>query len=290
MLLPCYDFLDEWTIRLIIQRALYSRLPTKVPKRICLPATKAKFRLIWPLCVQISLILGLVTPIVSTAQTNSVRLARVTYLTTNLDSAMRSFLAHGFKFEHSEFAAYGPVAVRLPCGNSIELESSDGSWAIPRDTSAWKTRALAAYGNHVAGVAFAVEDIPLLGRHLDSLGIPHGLVAPSGFGMIGTAPLDFVFVPREARTPTSEAGQNGYRRISWLVLTASDSSQALLRRVFDALNLRKLHEGCCDYWLVGPVDARTAIRFEIPSATPEKSFKPEGQWLSIEDGGIIFGY
>jgi hypothetical protein len=263
-----------------------------VPQRICLSATKAKYGLIRPLFGPILLILGLVAPIASPAQTIAVRLERVTLLTSNLDRAMRSFLARGFRFESSDFAPYGPVRVRFSSGATLELESGD-----PKDSSDWKTRALAAYGNHVAGVAFAIDDLPRVARRLDSIGIPHGPVTPHGFGLAGIAPLDLVFVPRDAHGIQSATGKNGYRRVSWLLLTASDSSQALLRRVFDALGLRKLHEGCCDYWLTGPVDARTAIRFEIPvdersstSAAPEKSFKPEGEWLSIEDGGIVYGY
>jgi hypothetical protein len=252
-----------------------------VPQRICLSATKAKYGLLRPLFGPILLFLGLVAPIASPAQTNAVRLERVTLLTSNLDSAMRSFLAHGFRFEPSKFAPYGPVRILLSSGVTLELESSD-----PKDLSDWKTRARAAYGNHVAGIAFAVDDLPGVARRLDSMRIPHGPVTPHGFGLAGIAPLDVVFVPRNMSVATGAIGKNGYRRVSWLLLTASDSSQALLRRVFDALGLRKLHEGCCDYWLTGPVDARTAIRFELPSA----AFRPEGEWLSIEDGGIVYGY
>ncbi|MDP4288938.1 MAG: hypothetical protein Q8922_13500 [Bacteroidota bacterium] len=255
----------------------------------------------FPICLLVFPVSSLVTPGRLQAQTSSIRLERITYLTANLDSTMRSFLLQGFSFGPEEFAPYGPVTIRLPSGESIDFVSSS-----KLDTSDWKARALAAYGDHVAGVSFAVDDVSNVLARFDSLAIPHGPLTSSGFGLRGIAPLDMVFVPRDGAgesrrapiTPTgAPAESNSYRRISWLLLTASDSSQALLRRVFDALGLRKQHEGCCDYWLIGPVDARTAVRFEIPlddrfstPSTRERSFVPEGEWLSIEDGGIVYGY
>jgi hypothetical protein len=70
----------------------------------------------------------------------------------------------------------------------------------------------------------------------------------------------------------------------WLLLTVSDSTESLLRQTFADLKIPRAHEGCCDYWLIGPADHRTALRFELPSTT----FRGSGNWLSIEEGGVVF--
>ena len=238
---------------------------------------------------------GLLMTIPSQArsQSNLVALERIVYLTGNLDSLTWSYIDNGFAVQRGEFEPFGTMhnLVRLPSGQTVELQST-----ASEDTNDWRRKAVAWYGTHVDGIVFRVPDAARLFLKFDSLGIPHGPLLPSyhgeklsvGFGLQGPEPLDVSFISYDSAVPqhTVNMPPNRFRRISWLLLTASPDEERLLRSVFGALGLRKLHEGCCDYWLLGPPEYPLAIRFELPSTT----FACEGHWLSIENGGVIYAY
>jgi hypothetical protein len=137
-----------------------------------------------------------------------------------------------------------------------------------------------------------VDDLQAVLHALDSMKIEHTAPVANTFSLLGTAPLEITFVA--THNPAYSQPENRYSRISWIVLTANDSTQRLMRRVFAALRLKQFHEGCCDYWTLGPVDSRTAIRFELPPgsswASPPPKVHPEPWWLSIEEGGVVYAY
>jgi len=227
------------------------------------------------------------------------------YLTGNLDSLLHSFAEQGFEIAGGplngtrESGTYTPLAhdwsaplpqvnkVLLPSGQRVEFQSPPTN-----DTSDWRWRAVAAFGTRVAGIILRVRDIPGLARAFDSLNIPHGPVERSAsglsLGLLGPEPLDVAFVSGDSapQLHVSNIPPNRFTRISWLLLTASEKSEVTLRLVFTVLGLTKSHEGCCDYWMLGPPENRVGIRFELPTTT----FTGLGEWLSIEPGGIVFAY
>ena len=223
----------------------------------------------------------------SNAQTPQIRLKKITYLTSNLDSSIRAFLRDGFAFSLGEYHPFGPFQVTLPSGHEIALIGSDTT-----DTTKPQTRLLRQFGNHVCMVEFEVDSIEALARAFDSASIAHSPLASNAFTLSGFAPLEISFT--EVSDTTYPQMWNRYTRISWLVLTANDSSERIMRNVFSTLQLRQFHEGCCDYWTLGPVDARTAIRFELPPgsswASPPPKPHPEQGWLSIDEGGVVYAY
>jgi hypothetical protein len=245
----------------------------------------------WGVVAAIWAIIGLLIPLQAHSQSNPVTLERVVYLTGNLDSLTRSYIDGGFAIERSEFEPFGTVrnVIRLPSGQTVELQSMSSM-----DTDDWRRNAITWYGTHVGGVVFGVYNAARLLLKFDSLGIPHGPLITShygeklAFGLKGPEPLDVSFISDDSVMPqhTEAIPPNRFRRISWLLLTASPDEEHLLRSVFDALDLRKLHEGCCDYWLLGSPEYPVAIRFELPSTT----FAGKGNWLSIENGGVIYAY
>ena len=226
------------------------------------------------------------------AQTNAITLERISYLTPNLDSLSRTFQKQGFRISSSEYDPLGveQYSIVLPSLQTVELETSHSS-----DSADWRRKAIRAYGTHVSGVVFSVPDIRILARTFDSVGISHSAIeadrqgASIHVGMTGPQPLDVVFEspPSSPKPPAVDTvEQPRLSRISWLLLTASPSEEALFRRIFSALSLRKKHEGCCDYWLIGQPENRIAVRFELPTTT----FFGKGDWLSIEPGGVVFFY
>ena len=221
------------------------------------------------------------------AQTPQIRLNRITYLTANLDSSIRAFLRDGFIFSHTEYHPYGPFLITLPAGHEIALIGSDTS-----DTTKQQAREIKQFGNHIAKVEFEVDSLEIVTRAFDSMKIEYMTIDTHKLLLCGFSPLEISF--SDSRDTTHPQLANRYSRISWLVLTVNDSTEAIMRRMFAALRLRKYHEGCCDYWTLGPVDARTAIRFELPPgspwASPPPKPHPEPGWLSIEEGGVVYAY
>jgi hypothetical protein len=229
------------------------------------------------------------------AQINSVTFDRLLYLTPNLDSLVRTDTKLGFRVVPPS-PTEGRAQIILPSGQNVTLLAPELDW---------QKLATKAYGTHAAGLVLRVPNALQLYLHLDSLSIPHGNLdevrtdtsGQFSFGIDHIEPLDLTFVSSnpEPTPPTTDTTlpPNRFRRISWLVLTASAKTETLLRRVFDALELTMKHEGCCDYWLVGPPDNRIAIRFEVPEGWPRpipNQTTYEGWWLSIEDGDVIYAY
>jgi hypothetical protein len=241
----------------------------------------------------------LLLPIAAIGQTNAITFERLVYLTPSRDSFYHSPYASTFRVTETD-PENGDANMVLPSGQIITLREPQGI--------EWRAGAAAAYGTHIAGIVFRVPSVLQLGLTFDSLHIPHGDFTPSriensvqlSFGIDSLEPLDISFISSDSVMPsrtlplTDSIVQLGhYNRITWLVLTAGPNSEALLRRVFSALDLRQLHEGCCDYWLIGPPENRIAVRFAVPEGWPHPiPNQPtyEGNWLSIEEGGVIFAY
>jgi hypothetical protein len=269
------------------RRAKYSLSSQKVPPFLCHLETFRKNCRIFSYFAAFILFLALRLPDAE-AQSHSLRLSKISYLTANLDSTLKAFLGSGFVFGRTEYHPFGPFVVMLPAGHQIELSGSDIT-----DSTKAATRTLAKFGNHLARVELEARDIQSIAHTLDSAGIPHNAISANAFSLAGTSPLEISFCEPASKTVAAQM-ENRYSRISWLVLTASDSAQVMMRKVFGALGLKQFHEGCCDYWLVGPVESRTAIRFELPAgskwASPPPKQHPEPDWLSIEEGGVVYAY
>jgi hypothetical protein len=247
--------------------------------------SRKTLRILLVLCTFAAFLAGFLPD--SKAQTPQIRLKKITYLTANLDSSIRAFLRDGFIFDHTEYHPFGPFQVTLPATHQIWLVGSDTT-----DTTKWQTHALRQFHNHIANAEFEVDSLDVLLRKFDSLQIAHSSVMGGKFSLANLSPLEISFT--NANDTTHPQFGNRYSRISWLVLTANDSTEAIMRRVFAALGLRQFHEGCCDYWTLGQVDSRTAIRFELPPgstwASPPPKPHPEPGWLSIEEGGVVYAY
>jgi hypothetical protein len=229
------------------------------------------------------------------------------YLTPNLDSLTRAFVRRGFSVARGEFDPLGVSRnyVNLPSGQTIALETTY-SW----DTSDWRVRAIRDYGTHVSGLIFRTDSLEGLRAAISvdatpieqfSIYSPPGDTSPrDGFALAGPQPLDVVVLSsHEVKDSLIDIKDsildvkdslgdsqppNGLRRVMWLLLTVSDTTESQLRQFFDDLGVHRSHAGCCDYWILGPLELPVAIRFELPSTT----FRGQGEWLSIEDGGVVF--
>ncbi|HET6512864.1 MAG TPA: VOC family protein [Candidatus Kapabacteria bacterium] len=223
----------------------------------------------------------------------SLRLDHVTYLTRNLDSLTKAFQRRGFTVTPGDSKVLDMERhfVNLPDGTYIELQSTSST-----DTNDWRIRSLVRYGDHIASVTFQTPDLPLLRSKLESDSMEIGEILDEryegqllwrAFGVKDCEPLDIVFVQREqdlVELPIQHS--NGHRRIEWVIFSTVEESEPILRKLFDALDLTKRHEGWFDYWMMGSPEARLNVRIGPPY---NPLFKRDGG-IFIEENGLTFAY
>jgi hypothetical protein len=169
------------------------------------------------------------------------------------------------------------------------------------DTNDWRRSALKKYGSHISGIAFEVDSFLSLFKLLKFNNIPisdidsgyifHHLNKRYYFALDSCAPLDIVFFSKDT-SPTTIPDfdslthhPNNVFRLDWMLLSASPHVESRLRKFFEVIGALKQHQGCCDYWRVGPADDFCFFRFE-----PSPKAKGKDGWLSIEPDNIYFAY
>jgi hypothetical protein len=227
-----------------------------------------------------------------------IRLARITYLTSNLDSLTRSFLKKGFRISQGKRDPIGVFNnfITLEDKTQIILETTNS-----KDSTDWRIQILKNYGNHISGIAFEVNQIDSFYQILRSDSIPLSPVERFNnsdrssniyFALDSVLPLDVVFFQKDSLIkPLQEKDSlsnhpNHVFRIDWMLLSADSSNHRNIRKVFEAVAALQLHQGCCDYFRVGPSDDFCFFRFD---PLPQKA-KGKNNWLSIETDGIYFAY
>ena len=234
---------------------------------------------------------------------SGIRLARITFLTANLDSVTRSFVKKGYHIKLGKREPGGTFnnIIALQDGSEMILETTTSS-----DPIDWRQAALKKYGNHISGIAFEVNEIDSLYHALKLNNIPLSsldsvMIATttdsqylSGlFALDSCAPLDVVFYSKNPspyrHSPEIDSltnHPNHVFRFDWMLLSASPVIEERFRKIFEIINARKLHQGCCDYWRLGPSDDFCFFRFEPP---PKKT-KGKTDWLSVEPDNLYFAY
>jgi len=226
-----------------------------------------------------------------------IRPIRLTYLTGNLDSETRSFVKKGFRIKEGKREPGGVFSniILLQDGSQIILETT-----ISSDLNNWRFQALKKYKNSISGIVFEVESIDSLYNMMKRNNIPLQLLATSGksnksyrFALDSCAPLDVVFLSKDTsihvHSPEFDSlshHRNNVSRFDWMLLSVSPEIESWLRRFFEIIGARKMHEGCCDFWRVGPPDDFCFFRFD---PMPPKA-KGKKDWLSIEPDGVYFAY
>ncbi len=223
----------------------------------------------------------------------------ITYLTDKFDSLIASYSKAGYKITAGERSTFGLQSdfIWFEDGSYLEFQTTNTD-----DSTDWRFRAIRTFGTHVSSLGLRVVHLDSVLRELGDHSIDVGTnfvarlncpdlgrqVSIKGCALKGPAPLDVVFIESERVQPPKEATShaNSVFRVDWLLLTASPDEEALLRQTFDALKIRKRHEGCCDYWMVGPSTKRIGIRFQLHQDT----YVPLDNWLEIDNGAVIMAY
>ena len=229
---------------------------------------KVKLR---PIIVVILLVYMNLWPVKARGQILSpsgIRLQKITYLTSNLDSLTRSFTKRGYHIKNGirEPGGIFNNTIVFPNGCEIVLETT-----LSSDINDWRLQALKRYKDHISGIAFEVDSLIQFKDSLRS----HNISITSfsnGFALDSCAPLDIVFIPKDTsgRSDTLSHHPNHVFRFDWVLLSAGSDVEKKLRKVFDIMNVRKLHEGCCDFWRLGPSNDFCFFRFEPASSESKR--------------------
>jgi len=230
-----------------------------------------------------------------------IRLRRITYLTSNLDSLTRSFLKKGFKIKQGKREPGGVFSnlVLLRNGSEITLETT-----LSTDSKDWRWNALKKYGAHISGLAFEVDSIDKFYSLVKSGQIEVSELDSNRYGtyrsymtylfaLDSCLPLDVVFISKDTsqQIPSLEFDslshhKNNVFRFDWVLLSASPIIETRMRKFFEIIGAIKQHGGCYDFWRVGPADDFCFFRFEPPLAKT----KGINDWLSVEPDNIYFAY
>ena len=221
-----------------------------------------------------------------------IRLVRITYLTSNLDSLTRTFIKKGFRIIPGKREPDGVFnnKLMLQDGSEIILETT-----LSSNGDDWRVQTLRKYKNYISGLVFEVDSIESLLYLMKLSNIPIQSININksyAFALDSCAPLDVVFIPNDTLNIYSKGFDSFTRhpnhvfRFDWILLSASPLVELRLRKFFEVVGARKMHGGCCDFWRLGPPDDFCFFRFD-PLPPKAKGIK---DWLSIEPNGIYFAY
>lgn len=213
--------------------------------------------------------------------TNSIALDHLVLETTRIDSVARAFVLNGFDVRFDVLHSLNPVDT-VVLNHLTRIEIRHHTAFDPNDSQ------FSQLSSYYSAVVFrtpytsALRSILILDS--DRLGptfYPSDDTNHSAFGIAGGGPLDLIFM--DGDLSVHDPDMIDRNRIDWLILTAGVQTKRRLSETFDAIGLTKKHEGCCDYWMIGPAPERMKIRFDA-DANP-----PDPEWLSIEALGVIYG-
>jgi hypothetical protein len=78
---------------------------------------------------------------------------------------------------------------------------------------------------------------------------------------------------------------NRVHRIDWVLLSASSDVEVTIKKIFEVVDSKKMHGGCCDFWRIGTIFDPTFLRFE-----PAKKKAKDSGFLNVEEGNFYFAY
>ncbi len=87
-------------------------------------------------------------------------------------------------------------------------------------------------------------------------------------------------------TDTSAHHPNRVHRIDWVLLSVSSDVEATIKKIFEAVDSKKMRGGCCDFWRIGTGFDPTFLRFE-----PTRKIKAkDSEFFTVEEGNVYFAY
>jgi hypothetical protein len=226
------------------------------------------------------------------SQTSRITPRKLTLLTNNLDSLVRSYVKKGFILTVSSRDVTGLYSDHIQIEDGFEMELQ---MPFLRNVDSRERQMLQTFGAHISELTFETEEPDSLYKLLTSNQVACTILRQNdssrhieSFVIDSSYPLNIIF-ERAHRQKTAEAfvlHKNHVYRLDWVLLSAGRQMQETITKVFTLTNSLELHGGCCDFWRTGPLDDLTFFRFE---PLPPKSTN-DLYWLSIEPDNFYWAY
>lgn len=84
---------------------------------------------------------------------------------------------------------------------------------------------------------------------------------------------------------TAARHPNRVHRIDWVLLSASSDVEATIKKIFEVVESKKMHGGCCDFWRIGSIFDPTFLRFERA-----KKKAKDSRFFTVEEGNFYLAY
>lgn len=219
---------------------------------------------------------------------------KITILTGNLDSLVRSYTKKGFSVQIGKREPSGIFSDNIYLESGFEIELAAAS---PGNPGGWQRAAAARYGAHMSALTFEVNDPDSLYKLLHTIGIACTVLGRSSadtnasvtsFALDSCHPLDIIFetTKRLARRDPATKHKNGVYRLDWILLSCGQRMKQVMERILTLTEANKAHQGCCDYWHMGSGNDFTLTRFEpIPLKVGNDPY-----WFSVEVDNFYWAY
>jgi len=189
----------------------------------------------------------------------------------------RSFTKKGF------VVTPGP---RDPLGyfeDSVKIQN--GSlilFRMPFQAESEDSRILNEYGAVMREVVFTTNSVKSITSALysDSLSIDDTSL------IFETEPTRIVITEDTSYSnDTSAHHPNRVHRLDWVLLSTSQDVEVTIKNILGAVDSKKMHGGCCDFWRIGTIFDPTFLRFE-----PAKKKAKDSRFFNVEEGNFYFAY
>jgi hypothetical protein len=189
----------------------------------------------------------------------------------------RSFTKKGF------VVTPGP---RDPLGyfeDSVKIQ--DGSlllFRMPPESENEDSRILREYGAVMREMVFTTNSL----KDLTSLLYGDSLSLDASSITFETEPTRIIITQDTSYlSDTSARHPNRVHRIDWILLSASSDVEVTIKKIFEVVDSKKMHGGCCDFWRIGTIFDPMFLRFE-----PPKKKAKDSRFFTVEEGNFYFAY
>ncbi len=199
-------------------------------------------------------------------------------MTNKLDSLSRSFTKKGFVVTPGprDPLGYFEDSVKLQNGSLILFRMP---FQIENDDS----YILQGYGAVLREMVYTTNSLKDITSSLygDSLSISSTSIT------FETEPTRIVIAQDTSYIgDTSARHPNRVHRIDWVLLSTSKDVEMTMKKMFEAVDSKKMHGGCCDFWRIGSGFDPTFLRFE-----PARKIKAkDSEFFTVEEGNVYFAY
>ncbi len=150
------------------------------------------------------------------------------------------------------------------------------------------SRILQEYGAVMREMVFTTNSLEGITRAMygDSIILSDSLGNKSTSLIFETEPTRIVITQDTSfSNDASTHHPNRVHRLDWVLLSTSGDVEVTIKKIFEVVDSKKMHGGCCDFWRIGTIFDPTFLRFE-----PAKKKAKDSRFFNVEEGNFYFAY